>query len=283
MPEHARHGFIDQAPRDLASWVTCLSQEPLPVLESSTLAITELASREDDVDAHLLGRMLGDDPLFCVRLLSHAARLSRRPGFAEPETVIEALVMLGISPFFREFGQLGAVERVLQEHPWALEGFRQVLRRSYRASQFATAFAVHRMDQDAAVIREAALLHDFAELLLWVRAPALARSVAGLLQAHPTMRSAHAQAEVLHVTMGQLQHALMEAWSLPRLVVQIADDRPTGSSQALNVQLAIRLARHTAEGWDNPAIPDDVSAVAELLHLGWEPAYRLLREIDDDR
>ena len=38
---------------------------------------------------------------------------------------------------------------------------------------FALAFAVHRMDHDAPVIHAAALLHDFAELLLWLHAPVL--------------------------------------------------------------------------------------------------------------
>ena len=63
----------------------------------------------------------------------------------------------------------------------------------------------------------------------------------------------------------------------------MADDhaqRPT--TQLRNVQLAIRLARHTARGWDNAAIPDDISDVANLLHLGLEPTARLLRDIDDD-
>ena len=43
-------------------------------------------------------------------------------------------------------------------------------------------FAAHRMDHDAAVLHEAALLHDFAELLLWVRAPALALEIACISQ-----------------------------------------------------------------------------------------------------
>jgi hypothetical protein len=36
------------------------------------------------------------------------------------------------------------------------------------------------------------------------------------------------------------------------------------------VQLANNLARHTAHGWDNPAIPDDLGAIEALLHIGRE-------------
>lgn len=272
--------FIEEPPPDLGSWMACFAINRLPVLARSTQAISALASQEDDLDAHRLSQSLTDDPLLCLRLLAHVARLSR--GRGQAETMVEALVMLGISPFFRDFSHLNRVEDLLQDLPWALGGFKQVLRRAHRASRFAVAFAVHRMDQDVAVIREAALLHDFAELLLWVRAPSLARDVNLRLKQDSTLRSAAVQRELLNVTLGQLQHALMQAWCLPRLLVQISDDRPSASPQVRNVQLAIRLARHTSQSWDNAAVPDDLKEVAELLQLGAEPTYRLLREIDQD-
>jgi hypothetical protein len=48
-----------------------------------------------------------------------------------------------------------------------------------------------------------------------------------------------------------------------------------------NVLLAIQVARHSAHGWDNPAIPDDLREIADLLQLGAEPTLRMLRELDD--
>ena len=44
--------------------------------------------------------------------------------------------------------------------------------------------------------------------------------------------------------------------------------------------LAVRVARHSALGWDNAALGDDVHDIAELLNLGEAPALKLLREID---
>jgi hypothetical protein len=46
------------------------------------------------------------------------------------------------------------------------------------------------------------------------------------------------------------------------------------------VLLGVRVARHTAAGWDNAALPDDVADVAELLQLGPTPALNLLHDID---
>ena len=42
------------------------------------------------------------------------------------------------------------------------------------------------------------------------------------------------------------------------------------------------VARHSVQGWDNPALPDDVEEIGHLLQLGTDPTLRLLREIDAD-
>lgn len=273
--------FIAIAPRDVAGWMADLQQRDLPVLASSTRAIAELALIEDSVDAHLLGETLGGDPLMVLNVLRHVAARRSSRSVTDAETMTAALVLLGIPPFFHTFGNLGTVEDRLGELPAAQEGFQRVLDRAHRAARFALGFAVHRLDHDAAVIHEAALLHDFAEMLVWLHAPALAMEMAVRQQADPTLRSVDVQRAVLHVTLTELQQALMRAWRLPELLIQISDDLASPSPQVRNVQLAIRLARHTAQGWENAALPDDYRDIAALLNLGMEPTIQLLHEIDD--
>jgi HD-like signal output (HDOD) protein len=157
---------------------------------------------------------------------------------------------------------------------------RAVLDRSHRAAQFAIAFAAHRMDPDAAVIHEAALLHGFAELLLWCHAPALALEIARRQREDTELRSAAVQQSVLGITLAELQQALMRAWRLPALLIRLDDERHADSPQVRNVALAVRLARHTAQGWENAALPDDVSAIADLLQMAAAPTLKLLQEID---
>jgi HD-like signal output (HDOD) protein len=161
-----------------------------------------------------------------------------------------------------------------------LQGLHEVIHRAHRAARFALAFAIHRGDHDAPVIHEAALLHDFAEMLLWLHAPHLALDIAYRQKADPTLRSAAAQRALLGVPLSDIQHALMLAWRLPELLVQITDDSKAGASQVRNVMLAMRLARHTARGWDNAAIPDDLHDIAQLLNLGPGPTETLLHELD---
>jgi HD-like signal output (HDOD) protein len=221
------------------------------------------------------------DPLMTLKLLRHVALLRRGRGQADAETATEALVMLGITPFFRDFGPQPTVEDCLAGQPAALLGLRQVLRRAHRAARFALGFAVHRGDHDAMLIHEAALLHDFAELLLWAHAPALALELARRQQADPALRSADAQQQLLHTTLADVQQALMKAWRLPELLVKISDDHASHHPQVRNVQLALRVARHSSRGWDNPALPDDVDDVADLLNLGTTPTLTLLHDLDN--
>jgi HD-like signal output (HDOD) protein len=284
MPAEA--DFITRAPPDLARWVALFDPRQLPVLASTAEALDELRQNEDAVDARLLAESIASDPLMTLKLLSHVAALRQgRHGRdnGEAETVTEALVMLGIPPFFRAFDALTTVPEHLSAHPQALAGFALVLQRSRRAARFAIGFAVHRMDHDAAVIHEAALLHDFAELLLWLRAPTLAQQITERQQADPALRSCAVQREVLHIELDDLEHALMTSWRLPGLLVQITDEHAQHvTPQMRNVQLAIRVARHSAQGWANAALPDDIVDIAALLNLSPDSAERLLHEIDSD-
>lgn len=272
--------FITAPPRGMPAWVAAFDGREIPVLSATANTLEDLRSNEDAVDAHLLADSMQSDPLMTLKLLRHVALLRRGRDQSDAETATEALVMLGITPFFRDFGPQPTVEDRLARQPEALLGLRQVLRRAHRAARFALGFAVHRGDHDAPLIHEAALLHDFAELLLWAHAPTLALAIARLQQADPALRSVDAQQQVLHTTLAEVQQALMKEWRLPELLVKISDDHASTNPQVRNVQLALRVARHSSLGWDNPALPDDVDDVADLLTLGTTPTLHLLHDLD---
>jgi len=283
-PETVAMARIQRPLRDLAAWVAYFRAAPIPVLDATADAVRELALIEDTVDAHGLAEIVSADPLMTLKLLAYVGSNSRRE--TDVETVVGALVLLGIGPFFRHFGELPTISQALAEAnddaavADAHAGLQAVLDRSYRAARFALGFAAHRMDPDAAVIHEAALLHGFADLLLWCHAPVLAIEIARRQQADPALRSSVTQQAVLGITLADLQHALMKAWRLPELLIRLDDARHADTSQVKNVRLAVRLARHSALGWDNPALPDDVADIAALLLLGTEPTLTLLHQID---
>jgi HD-like signal output (HDOD) protein len=274
--------FIDTPLRDATAWLVAFDRLDIPVLAATADAVEAWRANEDAVDAHRLADSMASDPLMTLKLLRHVAVLRRSRGRdqSDAETATEALVMLGITPFFRDFGPQPTVEARLADQPEALAGLHKVLRRSHRAARFALGFAVHRGDRDAAQIHQAALLHDFAEMLLWAHAPTLALTLLRWQLAEPDRRSAEAQRTLLQVDLSDLQQSLMKAWRLPVLLVQISDDHASHLAQVRNVQLAIRLARHSAMGWDNAALPDDVDEIAALLNLGTQPTLNLLHDLD---
>jgi HD-like signal output (HDOD) protein len=271
---------LTQPLRDLPAWTAHFERAEIPVLERTADAVEALRLNEDAVDANLIGETVAGDPLMTLRMLAHAASVRPARMLGQPETVISAVVMMGISPFFRDFQALPTIEQRLHDEPEALEGVAEVLRRAHRAANFALGFAVHRMDHDAAVIHHAALLHDFAEILLWCHAPSLALQIHTAQMADPTLRSAAVQKGVLNISLSDLQQSLMHAWRLPDLLVRISDDRHAEHPSARNVLLAIRLARHTAHGWDNAALPDDVHDIAQLLNLSFSATAQVLHDLD---
>jgi HD-like signal output (HDOD) protein len=275
---------------DLAAWTARFRDAPIPVQAHTADELALLAQAEalrGDVDAHQLAEPVGADPLAALKLMAAVARGRAARGRDDersgPETVTAALVMMGVGPFFHAFAAPPTAELLLAGQPEALAGLRRVITRAHRAANFALGFAVHRMDEDAPVLHLAAQLHDFAEMLLWCHAPELALEIARRQQAAPALRSASVQQELLGIELGALQQALMRAWSLPALLVRITDDRQAEHPQVRSVLLAIRLARHTQDphtGWANPAVPDDLSAIAELLNLSVGAAEHLVRDID---
>jgi HD-like signal output (HDOD) protein len=271
---------LTHALRDLPAWTEHFRRAEIPVLAQTAEAIEAMRENEDDVDANAIGEMVSNDPLMTLKVLAYAA--THRPArmVTDTETVTATLVMMGISPFFRAFGPQPTTAQRLAAHPEAMEGLQEVIRRAHRGATFALAFAVHRMDPDAPLIHAAALLHDFAEMLLWCHAPALALRIRQAQRADPTLRSTAIQPEVLNIQLADLQQALMKAWRLPEMLIRISDDRHADKASVRNVLLAVRLARHTAQGWDNAALPDDVADIASLLNLSPGAALQLVRSVE---
>jgi HD-like signal output (HDOD) protein len=267
-------------PNHTAAWTRRFAALEIPVLAETAAELEDLRPVEDDVDARMLAEVLARDPLMTLKLLGSVATQGSGRRLHDAETVTEALVLMGITPFFRAFGPQPTIEQHLAGSPEALAGLREVLRRADRAARFAAAFAIRRGDHDAAVLQEAALLHDFAEMLLWLHAPEIALEIQRRQAADPGLRSTIVQRELLHAELTDVQHALMRLWRLPEVLVRITDDRHDVDSQVRTVLLAIRVARHSMQGWDNAAIPDDLRDIGALLMLTPDAVRQLLQDID---
>ncbi|HZH07438.1 MAG TPA: HDOD domain-containing protein [Lautropia sp.] len=273
--------MLTKAPASLETWASYFADAPVPVLQETVAALSELLPQQDDVTVSHLAPLVLGDPLMTVKLLAHVAQRRSARSQTGSETVAQAILMMGVQPFFNAFADQPVIEAELAGLPEALKEVQGVLERSRRAALFAVSFAVHRKDPDAEIIHEAALMHDFAEMLLWCHAPALALQVKQVKAENPTLRSAQVQRQVLNIELSDLEHALLQTWRLPDLLVRITNEHLADDPQARTVFLGWRIARHSSAGWDNPSLVHDYRDAADLLGLSVDVVRSKVMKLDE--
>jgi HD-like signal output (HDOD) protein len=263
--------------QSLQQWVKALGGYDLPVLRHTSVELASLRAQEDSVTARDVADVTLRDPLMTLRALrfSQSRLTSRQP--TEVTTVEHALMMHGVENFFEQFRDLKALEDMLAGTPSALIGAQQVLSRAHHAAINARHFAALRHDMEGEEITVSALLHDLAEILLWCTAPALAMQIEHMVANNRGLRSAAAQCAVLGFTLGELQVALTREWRLPRLLQDLMDDGKADQPRVRTVRVSVALARHSAHGWDDPALPDDYAALQRLTALPPDQVARWVR------
>ena len=262
--------FIAKPLESLALWTRHNSSQSIPVLGRTISAINALALDQEHVAARDIAAEVRRDPLMTLKTLIWAGKAMRRRSLAplagEIETVEAAIVMMGITSFFRDFADLESFEERLQDYPEARLQLLRVIGRAINASNYATDWAAYRHDLDVAVIQEAALLHDLAEMLTWCFAPSLSIRMQKMRAANPSMRSLDIQRTVLGIALDDLNIELLREWRLPSLLLRLADHHHADHAAVKNVLLAANLARHAANGWTDPALHDDFESIAKLLN-----------------
>jgi len=260
--------MIDHPLPDIDSWVLFFSNNTLPVLRVTKRRISEMRQNLDRVDARELARVILQDPIMTVRVLAYIQPMRGRSLQHDITTIASAVMMAGIEPFFKRFDELLTIEDQLKgADTHALLGILQISRRAQRAADYAQEWAIWRHDINMEEVRIAALLHDLAEILVWCSAPALGLDILARQKAQPTLRSAEAQRQVLGLTFQDIQLELCRVWHLPELLLRLIDDDHLGNPRVQNVALAVRLARHSAHGWEDPALPDDYKDIGHLLNI----------------
>lgn len=252
---------------DIETWVALLGKAEMPILRQTARKLEEARQNIDQVSGRDITAIVLQDPLMAVRVLAYIQPFRGKHLRSDITTIANAVMMLGIEPFFRKFESPTTIETVLKGEPQALLGVLQVIRRVQRASHYAHDWAFERHDMNIEEVALAALLHDLSEILLWCFAPKLAIEIRDRLQADKTARSVTIQKQVLGFPLFDLQLALCKAWHLPELLNTLMDDANAHLPRVQNVILAVNLARHSINDWGNAALPDDFAAIEKLLHI----------------
>jgi HD-like signal output (HDOD) protein len=202
------------------------------------------------------------DPMLTVKVLRYLQTHKHRSQTNEVVQVEQALIMMGVEAFFHKIPPKPLVQEVLQGHTDALIQLLHVIHRSHRASEYAFDWAVRLSDLHYEEVRIAALLHDLAEMLMWCFAPQEMLEIRELQQRDKSLRTRAAQEQVFGFNLLDMQKELVKNWELPQLLLTLMDDACANHQRVRNVIYAVNLARHSANGWDDAALPDDYTDIA---------------------
>lgn len=253
--------------KGLEYWVAILTHADLPVLKQTARDLAALRADDDRLTAHSVAEVIARDPIMTVKLLRYLQQHKHKTQTAEVVQVEQALLMLGIEPLFSKVAPEPLVEAALKAHIAALSHMLRVVHRSHRASGYARDWAVQLHDLHYEEVRIAALLHDIAEILMWCFAPQAMLEISDIQHKDKALRSRSAQEQVLGFALVDLQRELALQWGLPKLLLTLMNDSCANQPRVRNVVLAVNLARHSANGWDDAALPDDYKDIGELLRM----------------
>lgn len=261
---------------DAAAWLKRLSRVNIPVLKQTAQGLAKLKQDEENLSARAISAVALSDPFMVFKVLSYA---KKHPSKRQVQDIVEveaAIIMMGTSNFYRNLAPDLLVDDRLQSNIPALTHLLRLIKRAHRAAYYAADWAALHKDLHSEEIWIAALLHDFAEMLMWCFAPDKMNEIFTNQKNDKTLRTADAQQQVLGFHLMDLQKEIIRVYGMPPLLSQLMDDEAELDNRAKNVSLAVNLARHSANGWDDAALPDDYEAISAFLHVDVERVMYLI-------
>lgn len=261
---------------DITQWVMFFKTAEIPVLKQTAREIARLKADEDNASPREITLAILNDPMMVFKVLSYAQKHRGKNQLQDLVQVEQALLMMGTTTFFNKIPPQPLVEDALNSQLTGLTHLLKLIRRAHRAAHYAAEWAAHLMDLHAEEVRVAALLHDLSEMLMWCFAVDKMNTIYKMQQADKTLRSQEVQEQVLGFKLKDLQKQIVSAFQLPPLLSQLMEDEASGLQRVKNVKLAVDLARHSANGWGDAALPDDYKGVAELLRVDVARAIHII-------
>ena len=236
-----------------------LTAQPLPIFGHSARAF-----RKIDLEGGRAFEGYGDiilrDPGLALRTLKQLQEGSKKPLRTEISSMAQATMLLGIDRAKRL--PLGHPQLESTLTGYAQQGYVRAASRAFHAAFQAWDWAHIKNDHAPEEVLLAALLHDVAEMALWVVAPDKMHQFRKLM-----LKDGLPTDEAQYIAFGEsLEHfsrEIADRWQLPGLVGEALRPENANNSRVQGVMLAVQLARCTERGWY------------------WEKAERLIPQIAD--
>lgn len=253
--------------KSIEDWLALLTKADVPVLRHTAQELERLRADQSQLNASSIASIVTDDPLMTVKLLRYMQMHKSRHQLQELLDVKQMLLMMGLETFYREVPASPVVEDMFEEHPDALAYLLLTVRRAQRSAYYAADWAQHMHDIHTEEVKVSALLTYVTEMLMWCFNPVPMLEIRRLQGIDRARRSREVQEQVLGFAGIDLQRELTIAWKLPELLLNLLDPELARSPRVRNVMLAVSLARHSANGWHDAALPHDYNEIADLLHM----------------
>lgn len=267
---------MTSALNNVTALIKCLSNEPIPVLKQTARELEALKEDEDKLTVRNITPIVLHDPLMTFKVISYAKKHPSRYQQQDLIQVEQAILMMGTNAFYNNVPADLFIEDQLKNNLSAMGNLLKLVKRTHRACHFATEMAAFHKDLRSDEVHIATLLHDLAEMLMWCFSPDKMMQIVNKQKADKTLRSKAVQEEILGFKLSDLQKGLIQTFQLPPLLSKLMDDEHANEQRAVNVRLAVNLARHSANGWDDAALPDDYKDIAEFLRVDIEKAKQVV-------
>ena len=256
---------------DLSGWADFLSSSPPPMLAYTRHRLAALRLKGEAIVPSEIAAIGLSDPLFSAKVISDIQSTRNKHRAMDITTIEHALMMQGIDPFYQRIEGAALLDEQITPGGLAHLAILALAKRGYVASRLARQWAEKSLDMHPEELQVAALIHDIAEILLWLKAPGHALLIKKVMDESPSMRSTAAQQRILGFTLTALTAEIAHRWGLPDILSRLFSGEDL-SPRIRTVSLAVRVARHSSQSWANPALPDDWSAVASKRWLGFASA-----------
>jgi len=237
-----------------------LTARPLPIFGHSVQAFRQLQA-EPNAPWGRYGDIILKDPglALCALQELHAASSKRS---AEISGMEQAAMLLGIQRVQKLPHGAPQMERSLTG--LAKTGFSHAASRAFHAAFQVWDWAHILKEHAPEEMLLAALLHDVAEMALWVAAPEQMHLFRRLM-----LKDGIATDEAQYIAFGEsLEHfsrGIAGRWHLPQLVHEALRPENAGNRRVRGVMLAVQLARATERGWYWEKINRLLPQIAEYL------------------
>ena len=250
------------------AWVEHFAEIELPVLRHTVQQLSDLRATAETINTRKLAAIIEHDPLMTLRVFRTMQQRRSKSQSADITTIERSLVMMGTQGFYDSLQDLPIIEQQLKGYPKAMLGLLKVIARSRHAAAWARDWALLRQNASFEEVTMAALLHDFVEILMWCFAPSLASQARDRLATDSASRSGPIQQEIFGAPLEEIMVELVTQWGLPPLLRTLMHPGNAEAGNVRNVKLAVDLARHSGNSWNDAALPDDYRAIETLLHIG---------------